>query len=142
MDKDKIKGSTAAASSLQITEKAPSLDAASKEILANREFLAIILKYVVEEYKDMTYQEIANCIEADSISGVTELAPGRTNSNRISGSNTEFSVLDEILSKFDVVFKAVNPILSNEETTYYLHIDIEPQNDYRPGYPIEKRGIY
>ncbi len=23
-----------------------------------------------------------------------------------------------------------------------LHIDVEPQKDYRPGYPIEKRGLY
>ena len=139
---DKIIGSTAAASSLQVTEKAPHLDEASKEILANKEFLAIILKYTVSEYADMSFQEIADCIEGESICKTTEVAPGRTNSNRIAGVNAEFSVLEEMMSRFDVLFKAVNPKLSNGEVTCYLHIDIESQNDYRPGYPIEKRGIY
>jgi len=141
---DKIIGSTAAASSLQVTEKAPHLDEASKEILANKEFLAIILKYTVSEYADMSFQEIADCIEGESICKTTEVAPGRTNSNRnrIAGVNAEFAILEEMMSRFDVLFKAINPKLSNGEVTCYLHIDIETQNDYRPGYPIEKRGIY
>ena len=29
-----------------------------------------------------------------------------------------------------------------EEITVNLHFDIEPQTTYRPGYPIEKRGLY
>jgi len=139
---DKIAGSMGAAHSLQITEKAPHYDAASKEILSNREFLAIILKYTVREYADMSYREIADCIEGDSIRRTEGVAPGRGDSDRIGGMNAEFNVLGEMMSHFDVLFKAVNPKTSGNGVTCYLHIDIESQNDYQPGYPLEKRGIF
>ena len=138
----KIEISVAATSSLQITEKAPYLDEASKEILSNKEFLAIILKYIAKEFKDMTYQEIADCIEADKISNTTEVAPGRTNQNRIEGLNPEFKALNEIMSTFDVYFRVINPKISNEEVVCYIYVDVEAQGNYKPGYPIEKRGIY
>lgn len=35
-----------------------------------------------------------------------------------------------------------NPRLSTPDLLVNLHIDLEPQKDYRPGYPIEKRGVY
>ncbi len=91
----------------------------------NKEFLAIILKYMNAEFRDMTFQEIENCIEADSIRKAKEVALGRTNSNRIAGSHNEFAALLEILAVFDIYFKAVNPKLSNEKVTYCLHIDVE-----------------
>jgi len=138
----KIEMSEAAASSLQITDKAPQLDDTSKEILSNKEFLAILLKHTAKEFKDMSYQEIADCIEADKISNVTEVAPGRTNQNRIEGLNPEFKALNEMMSRFDVYFKVINPKLSNEEVACYIYVDVEAQGNYRPGYPIEKRGIY
>jgi len=140
---DKIRGSLAAASSLQVTDQDPQYDRAAKEILANKEFLAVILKFTVREYRDMPYQAIADCIEADSISrGTAEVSPGRGKQSRVRGDNTEFGDLDEKMSRFDVLFRARNPKLSNEKVTCYLHIDIEPNRDYKPGYPIEKRGIY
>ena len=33
-------------------------------------------------------------------------------------------------------------MLSDEKILINLHIDIEPQKNYRPGYAIEKRGLY
>ena len=51
----------------------------------------------------------------------------------------------EVLSSsalFDTKFRAVNPELSDRKITVNLHIDIEPQRTYRPGYPIEKKGVY
>jgi hypothetical protein len=137
----KIIGSITAASSLQITDKDAQYDAASKEILSNKEFLAIILKHTVKEFADMDYQAIANCIEADSISRTTEVTEGRTDQNRISGVNTEFIVLGEKTSHLDVLFKAVNPRLSNEKITCFLFVNVEANKDFKPGYPIEKRGI-
>ena len=46
------------------------------------------------------------------------------------------------MSKFDIRLKAKNPKLSKEKIVIKLHIDVEPQKTYRPGYPIEKRGMY
>jgi hypothetical protein len=139
---DKIVGSIETAYSLQATEKAPQYDAASKELLANKELLAIILKYTVKEYADMTFQGIADCIEGDSITRVGSVAPGKEGGGRIEGVNAEFNVLGEVVSFFDLLFKAVNPKLSNEKVTCHLHIDFESQGDYHAGYPLEKRGIF
>ena len=39
-------------------------------------------------------------------------------------------------------FRVVNPELSGGEVIVNLHVDVEAQKTYRPGYSIEKRGIY
>jgi DNA-binding Lrp family transcriptional regulator len=89
----------------------------------------------------MTYQEIADCIVPDSISITTETSQGRTN-KKVSGGNTEFNVLAELLAQFDVVFKAKHPKSKGKETLFFIHINIEAQKDFRPGYPVEKRGLF
>jgi hypothetical protein len=71
-----------------MTERAPHLDEKSKEILSNKDLLAIILRHIAKEYDGMTYQEVADCIEADSISRETQVATVRANQNRIDGINT------------------------------------------------------
>ena len=50
--------------------------------------------------------------------------------------------LNEKTSNFDLAFRAKNPLLSTEDVLVSLHVDVEPQKTYRPGYPIEKRGLY
>ena len=37
---------------------------------------------------------------------------------------------------------AKNPRLSKPDVQINLYVDMEPQKDYRPGYPLEKRGFY
>lgn len=140
---DKIKMSRAEANAMQLTEKLPHYDAVSKKFLSHREFLAVILKHVAREYAGMSYEDIAACIEPDSIKSDTEVSPAGTTSSRITGDNSEFSVQDEVMSRFDILFKAVNPGQSDVETTYCLHINFEPQNqnNCQTWYPIEKRCI-
>ena len=137
---DKIAGSIAALNSVQITEAIAGLDAASKEVFKNKEVLAIILQYIIEEFHGYSKKQIMDFIEEDSISS-PDVSTGRTNT-RIHGENIEFKQLNEITSNFDILFKAKNPVLSTERVLVNLHIDLEPQTNYRPGYPIEKRGIY
>lgn len=54
----KIIGSMDALSAIQISKNVGGLDTACKTILRNKEFLAVILKYVVEEYKEYATEEI------------------------------------------------------------------------------------
>lgn len=82
-----------------------------------------------------------NFIEGDSITDDEEVAAGRNNP-RITGDDKEYAVIGEKMTNFDTKCWAINPELSNEEIIIYLHIDVEPQKKYNPGYPIEKRGIY
>ena len=138
---NKIEGSVEVLSSFQLSEDTKGLDQISKELCSNKEVLAVILKGVVSEFEDYDYKQIMDFIEGDSITNDIEVSPGRTNT-RIEGAGKEYIALNEKLSTFDTKFKAVNPKLSNESLTVRLHIDLEPQKSYRPGYPIEKRGIY
>ncbi len=136
-----LKGSMETLSALQITQNMEGLDVQSKIILRNPEVLAVILQEAIEEYKGYSWKEIMGFIEPDSITDQNEVSPGRTNT-LLGGEATEFVQLNEKTSNFDLAFRAKNPCLSTEGVLVNLHIDLEPQKTYRPGYPIEKRGMY
>lgn len=117
------------------------LDAACKRVFQNKEIIAPILQMMVPEYKGCTVEEVIRCIEGDTIGDI----PVEDIPIELDGMPTEFSSVTEKLIRYDVHFKALNPVLSSAEIRVQLHIDLEIQNDYRPGnpaYSIIKRGIY
>ena len=136
-----IRGSLGVASSFQLTEQMEALDKQSKNLLQYREVLAVILKHTLEEYADYTVAEVMDFIDVDSITGSMEVSRDRTNA-RIQGRSTEFAELNEKTTYFDSAFLARNPKLSGMQLLVHLHINVEAQKEYRPGYPVEKRGIY
>lgn len=138
---DKLKGSMDVLNAMQLTAEMEGLDAQSKTLLRNKEVLAVILQGVVAEYQGYSRQEIMGFIEANSIVDCKEVSTGRTNT-LIQGDLAEFVQLNEKTSNFDLAFRAKNPQLSTEDVLVSLHVDVEPQKIYRPGYPIEKRGLY
>ena len=138
---EKVDGSMEVLSAMQVTADMEGLDAQSRLILHSKEVLAIILKETTAEYKDYSKEEIMEFIEADSITSSKEVSPGRTNTT-VKGDSAEFAMLNEKVSFFDLLFRAKNPGLSTEDVQIDLHIDVEPQKTYKPGYPIEKRGMY
>ena len=138
---DKLKGSMESLSAMQVTADTEGLDKQSKTLLQYVEVLAVILRDTVTEYKGYSRKEVQEFIEAESIISTMEVSPGRTNT-KVRGDNTEFFHLNEKTSFFDLAFQAKNPLLSTEDIQINLHIDVEPQKTYTPGYPIEKRGIY
>jgi len=120
-------------------------DEAAKAIWRNREIIAPLLKYSVEELKDESVESIMKLIDADSIedgAAVSDLPPTLTNFN------TEDSSITEKLITYDFRFVVKNPKLSTENLLVVLHIDLEFNNKYRPvlkdgrSYPLIKRGIY
>lgn len=138
---DKVNGSMDVLSSMQLTEDMAGLDAQSRALFCHREVLAVILGEVVTEYKGYSRKEIMEFIEAGSITNDKEVSTGRTNT-RITGDCTEYVQLNEKTSNFDLAFRAKNPVLSSKDVLVSLHVDLESQKTYRPGYPIEKRGMY
>lgn len=138
---DKVTGSMEALSVMQLTENMDGLDAQCKSLLHSREVLAIILGEVVSEYKGYDRKEIMEFIEAGSMTEEKEVSSGRTNTE-VFGGRTEYTQLNEKTSNFDMAFRAKNPVLSSADVLISLHIDLEPQKTYQPGYPIEKRGMY
>ena len=138
---DKLKGTMETLSVMQLTADMEGLDAQSKALLRSKEVLAIILQGTVAEYRDYSRKEIMGFIEADSLTSAKEVSSGRTNTP-VAGDNAEFNQLNEKVSYFDMAFRAINPRLSTEKVLISLHVDVEPQKTYLPGYPIEKRGMY
>ncbi len=138
---DIINGSIDILNSMQLTANIEGLDAECKTLLSNKEILAVILKEMVAEYSGYSREEIIDFIESDSIETDREVSQERTNS-QIEGGSQEFALLNEKVSRFDIRLKAKNPKLSKENIVIKLHIDVEPQKSYRPGYPVEKRGMY
>ena len=138
---DRLQGSMEALSALQITEDMDGLDVQSKSLLQYAEVLAVILRDTIAEYEGYSWKEVAEFIEVDSITSTMEVSPGRTNT-KIRSDATEYHNLNEKTSLFDLAFRARNPQISTEDIQINLHIDVEPQKIYNPGYPIEKRGMY
>ncbi len=136
-----MKGSMETLSAMQVTSDTEGQDIQSKTILCHPEVLAVILRDTAVEYKDYSWQEIREFIEADTITSTMEVSPGRTNTP-IRKDSTEYYHLNEKTSNFDLAFRARNPQLSTKDIQVNLHIDVEPQKTYKTDYPIEKRGMY
>ena len=104
-------------------------DEAAKEIWKNREILAPLLKYSVEELKDESVESIMKLIDTDSISEdipVSDLPP------TIISLGTEQNSTTEKIITYDLKFKVKNPKLSKGELLVMLYVDLEFQNKYRP----------
>jgi hypothetical protein len=113
-------------------------DAAAKQIIAHKDVLANILKYAVREFKDCSLDEIMSCLSGEPEIGADyiddyDLPP------KMDVAGSESASLREGTRSFDIKFKVKLP-KDNKESD--LIINIESQNDYNPGYTLEKRGIY
>lgn len=116
-----------------------SYDEACKQILANKIILAWIMKHCVKKYADYSVEEIA----AKYIEGEPEVSKVSVHLDEtaefIEGLNTEDTTMEEGTVTFDIKFKAIIP---NTNVVEDMIINVEAQNDFYPGYPIIKRGIY
>ncbi len=123
------------------SDKGAAYDAACKRLLANKIILAWILKCCLEEYKNCDVAEIAE----KYIESMPQIAQEAVNpdeiagSERIQGLQNEDSSIREGTITYDIRFLATVP---GTDDTIRLIINIEAQNNFYPGYPIIKRGIY
>ena len=102
-------------------------DCGFKAAIRNSKILPMMLKSNIDELKDKTLDEILGCLDVS--------ADGRT----IIGKATEFNDPDEGTVRMDSVFEVNIP--GSDETISVL-VNIEGQNNPRPGYPLEKRAEY
>lgn len=135
---------TYSAMAVKQAEDKEKTDMACKRVLSSKEILAYILKGVVPEYAECSVEEIAeNYIEPDEVRNDIPVAPGLTNKKGyVEGMAQEDGILGEATVFFDVKFKALLPGTECSKARFLLYVDIEAQNRYYPGYPLEKRGIY
>lgn len=126
---------------LQTADSKAKYDAAVKRILADKMILAWIMKSCIAEFRDIDIRTIADqCIEGNPQISEVPVMPDETNRPpKISGTGVEDVTMTEGTITFDIRFGAVIPG-SGEPVS--MIINVEGQNDFYPGYPLVKRGIY
>ena len=119
-------------------------DTTLKNLLTNRQFLARIMKDFVQEYEGIDLEDIQKkYIEPDSVS-VSTVGVGRDTTNIIGDSNEDRSKTEGVVF-YDIMFHAIYPNLGdneNEKEHIGIYINLEVQNDYYPGYPLEMRAMF
>ena len=116
------------------------LDRNIKNILAYKPILARIFRETVIECKEMTYDEILQCIEGEVHVDTIGLHPGTSNVQKIEGRTQEDAVYREGKVTYDI--RTVLRIPNGEELGIKLLVDVEAQNDDTPGYDLTERAIF
>ena len=115
-------------------------DAACKKVLAEKIILAWIMKHTMKEYADYEVREIVErFIVGEPKVAETKVLPDETNAPKIIGTGVEDMTVTEGSITYDIQFRAIVP---DTDEVVQMIINVEAQNDFYPGYPIIKRGIY
>lgn len=118
-------------------------DAACRRLLSEKIILAWIMKNCLEEYRDCGIPEIIEkYIEGEPQISEVPVAPDETNAFEnpmIKGTQNEDKSMTEGTVTYDIRFFATAP---KSGELIRLIINVEAQNDFYPGYPLIKRGIY
>ncbi len=123
---------------IRAADSSAQYDAACKRVLSEKRILACIMKNCLEEYRDCTPQEIAErYIEGTPQVGKESVYPDE--SPRIHGMGNEDVTLQEGIVVYDVRFTALAPSTGD---LIRLIINVEAQNQFYPGYPLVKRGLF
>ena len=111
-----------------------------KYLLADKQILARILKYTVDEFKDMSVNDIINCIDNDIEIGSKPIDAGLTNLGRINGSNTEDNIPGEGKIFYDIRFSAY---YQNAEIKILVNVEAQKSSDpSKLGYHLENRIVF
>ena len=109
------------------------LDSMFKQVLSIKEFLAIIMKKCIKEYKDESLETIIEkYIENHIQIGQKEVHP------KIAGLNTEVNQ-DKKKTTYDINFYARLP---KSKDRISIIINIEAQSVFSPGYQMMNRAHY
>ena len=131
---------TTLSQSIDIVQQKEKYDTACKKVLAEKIILAWIMRHTMKEYAEYDVKEIVEYfIVGEPQVGTISVLPDETNATKIAGTGVEDSSLTEGTITYDIQFRAVLPGL---DEVVQMIINVEAQNDFYPGYPIIKRGIY
>ena len=118
-------------------------DAACKRLLANKIILVWIMKSCLEKYRNFNVEEISEkYIEGKPQITKTAVHPDEeadSGGEQIKGEKTEDSTIKEGTITYDIRFYAMVPGIKEN---IKLILNVEAQNEFYPGYPLIKRGIY
>ncbi len=123
---------------LYAAEKREQYDDAVKNLLADVQIIAWILRDATEEFNAMSVDDIIPYIENPYVSQISVM-PGLTYKS-IEGLPTESKIVGEGAVYYDVRFFAKIPHSENTKS-FRIIVDLEGQKSPKPGYSIPTRGI-
>lgn len=115
------------------------LDLQIKKVLACKPILSMILKEVVKECRDLTLEQMMDCIEGNPQIEKVPMDPGW--SNTIFGQSEEDFQNGEGLIIYDIRTYIRIPGRKEPEAVKIL-IDLEAQKEEKPGYDIPLRALF
>lgn len=129
---------TTMAQGLRAADESAQYDAACKRVLSEKAILARIMKACLAEYQDCDVNDIAErYIEGQPQISDVPVLPDEA--GLIRGLDTEDKSLREGTVTYDIRFRAIVP---GSGEPIGLIVNVEAQNDFYPGYPLIKRGVY
>ena len=112
-----------------------------KEILADIQVLARIVKHTVAEVRQLSISEIMSCIDRGSIRiGAVPMEPGLTNAERIDSYQTEDSLPNEGYVTYDIRFMMA---VASAALEIIINIEAQQTSDFKKlGYHLENRIVF
>lgn len=111
-----------------------------KYLLADKQILARILKYTLQEFQDMNISDVIPCIGDDIEIGTRPLDPGLSNLGRASLANTEDNVPGEGKIFYDIRFTVH---IKKSEIKILINVEAQRSSDSaKLGYYLENRIIF
>ena len=112
-----------------------------KEILADVQVLARIIKYTVKEVQELSIEDIMRCIDTQSIEiGAAPIEPGLTNFKKIETIQAEDYIPNEGYITFDI---RVSFVYQKKQMKLIINIEAQKSTDvHKLQYHLENRMIY
>lgn len=115
-------------------------DANVKYLLADKQILARILKYTIQECRDMEIEDIISCIGNDIEVASAALDPGLSNLGRVREDKTEDNVPGEGTIFYDIRFSAR---LGQAKVKFLINLEAQKLTGHGAlGYHLENRIVY
>ena len=124
---------------IDITNDTARYDESVKELLADKQVLARILKYSVEEFAELSLDEIIKSISEPDIAGI-RVEPGMTNLGKVEKQSEEDFVPGEGKNIYDIRFVAY---LGTEMIKFLINVEAQKSTKhYDLGYHLGNRIIF
>ena len=116
-------------------------DTACCRLLANKPILAWLLRDTVKDYQTCSIDEIMDCLESTPQIRTVPIDQDvkKQETGKIIGANTADKSVTEGVILYDILFSSRLP-KTNE--TCQIIVNVENQNQWKPGYPLLKRAVY
>lgn len=110
-----------------------------KELLSCKQILSRILHATTEEFEQMSFNTIQQCIEGTPEISSHPVYNDAMSNEKIVGADTVDNKPGEGIVTYDIRFAAYAP---QAEHYVKLYVNVEAQKNYNTDYPLVTRGIY